>query len=293
MFRRFAIGFSIAASIAGAAAAQSPKSALDELFSAERNLSQAAATMSPADGIASMIADDGLLFTRQGPVRGRQAASASLAANPANKGTHASWHSIRGGVSADGQQGFTLGYLDVDGADPATAHRRYLAYWVRQSDGWRVAALKQVIRAADEVLTSTQPAVLPAKAVAVDPAKTALHKASLIAAEKAFSDRSQTVGTAQAFQENGRPDAIHLFGPKGFAIGLKAIGENFANQPTGPATINWSADDAIVASSGDLGVTLGNIRSNGPPPEGQPASSPFFTIWMRDDPSQPWRYIAE
>ena len=29
------------------------------------------------------------------------------------------------------------------------------------------------------------------------------------------------------------------------------------------------------------------------PPAGQPASIPFFTVWKRDAPNQPWRYIAE
>jgi ketosteroid isomerase-like protein len=278
---------------APAAAQQTPEAALKELQATEQSLSGAAARMSPAGGIASMLADDVVLMTRAGPVKGRTQAAASLAANPANKGNHASWRPIRGGVSADGQHGFTQGYLDVDGGDPATAHRRYLAYWVRGSDGWRVAAFKQVIRAAGEADQPAQPAALPTRKVAPDAAKTAAHKASLIAAEKAFSDRSQVVGLAQAFQENGRPDAIHLFGPKGFAIGLEAIGENFSSQPGGPATIHWGADDAIVASSGDLGVTIGVIRPNGEPTEGQPAESPFFTIWMRDDPSQPWRYIAE
>lgn len=283
----------VAALIASAAPAATPAAALADLISAEKALSRQAASLSPADGIAGMIADDGILMTRAGPVKGPKAAAASLAANPANAGKHASWHSIRGGVSADGQQGFTLGYLDIEGGDPKTAHRRYLAYWVRGADGWRVATLKQVGRAEGEAEASAQPPAVPARLAAPTPAQTATHRASLMAAEKAFSDRAQLVGLYQAFQENGRQDAIHLFGPKGFAIGLKAIGENQADQKTVPAEVNWSADDAVVASSGDLGVTIGVIRTNSAPPEGQPSSFPFFTVWMRDDPSQPWRYIAE
>src|SRR5205085_5888746 len=116
------------------------------------------------------------------------------------------------GVSGDGQQGFTLGYLDIDGGEPASAHRRYLAYWTRKPEGWRVAAFKQVLRPADEVKAAPQPPVIPARAVARDPAKIAVYKASLIAAEKAFSDRAQVIGVPEAFQENGRQDAIHLFG---------------------------------------------------------------------------------
>ena len=46
---------------------------------------------------------------------------------------------VDGGVSADGQHGYTLGYLEIEGGDPNTAKRRYLAYWTRGADGWRVA----------------------------------------------------------------------------------------------------------------------------------------------------------
>ncbi|MGE3870801.1 MAG: nuclear transport factor 2 family protein [Pseudorhodoplanes sp.] len=276
------------------AAAQSPRAAYDELIAAERALSDAAAQLSPAEGIASMLAGDVVFMSRQGAIRGRPAALANLRDNPANSGTHARWHSIRGGVSADGLHGFTLGYLDIARGDPARAHRRYLAYWVRGAEGWRVAVFKQVLRPADEALTQAQPAALPARLIRADAALAAGHNATLIAAERAFSDRAQQVGIHRSFQEYGRPDAIHVFAP-GFAIGLAAIGAAQAAQPGSaePATINWSADSAITASSGDLGVTIGMIRSNGAPPAGQPAASPFFTIWARDSADQPWRYIAE
>lgn len=278
---------------APAAAQPSPQAAMDELMAAERALSQAAADKTPADGIASLLAEDGVLMTRGGPVIGPSAAAVSLRENPANQGRHARWRSIRGGVSADAQHGFTLGYLDIEGGNPETARRRYLAYWVRGNSGWRVAVMKQVLRTANEVEAEPQPPALPAEIVAVDPSQTETHSRTLIAAEQAFSDRAQQVGIRQAFQEYGRADAIHLFGPSGFAIGLPAIGANHAQLPAGPAGINWSADSAIVASSGDLGVTIGHIRTNGPPPEGRPAASPFFTIWRRDSVDQPWRYVAE
>lgn len=281
---------------AGPAMAQrTPQAAYEDLIASERALSDAAAQLSPAEGIAGMLAEDAVLMARGGPFRGRTAALEYLRQSPANAGRHARWRSIRGGVSADGQHGFTLGYLDIEGGEPATARRRYLAYWVRGAQGWRVAALKQVIRSANETDTASQPPALPARIIRPDAARTAAYNRTLIAAEQAFSDRAQQVGTRQAFQENGRPDAIHLFGPTGFAVGLAAIGENQAAQEgsADPARINWSADSAIVASSGDLGVTIGEIRSNGTPPPGQPAAFPFFTIWRRDSPNQPWRYVAE
>ena len=278
---------------APAAAQQTPQSVLNELLATERTLSDVAAKLTPAEGIASLIAPDGVLMTPRGPVRGPDAALAALRGNPSNSGQRARWRSIISGLSADGQQGFTLGYLDIDGGDPARGHRRYLAYWVKGDAGWRVAALKQALRAPNEAEAAAQPPTLPAKMVEPGLSATAAHRASLIAAEKAFSGRAQKVGLAQAFQENGRPDAIHLAGPSGIAIGLAAIGKNFEQQPTGSSPLAWSADSAVVASSGDLGMTLGDIRPNSPPPEGQPAAISFFTIWYRENVSEPWRYIVE
>ena len=59
---------------ASAVAPQSPQAVLDGLLADERALSDAAATLSPAEGLASLMADDGVLMTRSGPVTGRAAA---------------------------------------------------------------------------------------------------------------------------------------------------------------------------------------------------------------------------
>lgn len=292
----FAALLSLALFAPPASAQGSPQAAVDELLAAERALSAAAAGQPPADGMASMLADDAIALTPQGPLQGRAAIAANWRANPGNAGTHASWRSIRGGVSADGQHGFTLGYLDIAGGDPARAHRRYLAYWVRGADGWRVARFRQALAQPNDITVTPQPPSLPAALVAPTPARQAEHNRSLIAAEQAFSDRAQQVGIRQSFQENGRRDAIHLFGLQGFAVGLAAIDANHAAQggSTTSSEVSWNADSALVATSGDLGITLGAIRRNAPAAEGQPAGPfPFFTIWRRDSPDQPWRYIAE
>ena len=169
---------------APAPAQSSPKAALDGLLAAEKSLSDAAASKTPAEGIASLIAPDGVLMTPKGPVIGPAAALAALRDNPANAGKGVHWKSIKSGISADGQHGFTIGYLDLEGGDPARAHRRYLAYWVRGEAGWRVAALKQALRQPDEAEAAAQPATLSAKLVEPAPSATAAHRTSLIAAER-------------------------------------------------------------------------------------------------------------
>jgi hypothetical protein len=58
--------------------------------------------------------------------------------------------------------------------------------------------------------------------------------------------------------------------------------------------VHWSSEVAVVASSGDLGISFGYIRPHGAPPAGAPPQGqPFFTIWTRASPTAPWRYIAE
>ena len=154
--------------------------------------------------------------------------------------------------------------------------------------------MKQMLQSPTEEVLPSQPPTLPAALVPPDPSAIAAHAESLKAAEKAFSDRARVVGTKQAFQEFGRPDAIHVVGQNGIIVGLPAIAANFDKQPgvNDPAKIEWSADTSIVASSGDLGVNIGHIRRTKPDPN-YPGANPFLTVWYRDGPSQPWKYIAE
>ncbi len=269
--------------------------ALVELLTEEKQLSQAAATLPPVEAIATMLAEDARVYARGGPYQGRAAAVDALKANPANQGKAANWRSIKSGISGDGTHGFTFGYLTIAGGDPKTAQRRYLAYWIKGAGGWRVAALKQALKGPNEVELQSLPQSIPAGAAHAahrpqpDPVKA---RQGLIDAEKAFSDRAQTAGIGAAFTENGRSDAING-GPDGIKVGAAAIGAAVGGGEAGPSPVNWSADDALVAPSGDLGITFGMIRGNTPPPSGQPAGIPFFTIWMRDGADQPWRYVAE
>ncbi len=281
--------------IAATTSANAAPAALSDLLRADAQLAKAAETLDPAAGIASMLAEDARLYARGGPYKGRAAALEALKANPANQGKKASWRSVKSGISGDGTHGFTFGYLTVDGADPATAKRRYLAYWIKGSQGWRVAAFKQAIRPAGEADIAALPQAIPADAAHAahrqkpDPVQA---RQGLIHAEKAFSDRAQVAGIGAAFTENGRSDAINN-SPPALLVGAAAIGAAVSGGETGPSPVEWSADDALVAPSGDLGITFGTIRPTVPVTGDKPTAIPFFTIWMRDGPDQPWRYVAE
>jgi ketosteroid isomerase-like protein len=221
----------------------------------------------------------------------------ALRANPLNATSHAEWTPIRAGISADGEHGFTFGYMTTRRADGTVTPGKYLAYWVKGADGWRVAVYRNRARAEGDVsmalLPPTLPTLMAARGTAGDVER---HRASLDAAERAFSNEAQAIGLDAAFTKFGTADAVNMGGPAtGFVTGAAAIGKAVSEgEPATGSSVKWAPERVIVASSGDLGVTIGTIHPNQPPSDGSPAPRyPFFTIWHRAHPNAPWRYIAE
>ena len=268
-----------------------PRAAVEDLLAADRAFASVASQSDdPVIGIAAMFDREVTIPSPKGIVIGREAALALFRENPSYKEGKVSWAPVRGGISADGQQGFTYGFLSLTGGDPARRERKYLAYWARQPEGWRVLAYRQQVREAGDVSTEMFAPSLPAfTAEPSDDAELiASHNRSVAAAEKSFSDRAQVIGLKAAFREYGREDAMNMYGGAGFAYGLDAVTAGFKEGD--PTTIHWSTDRSFAASSGDLAVSIGVIKPNDP--KGG-AGFPFFTIWRRDGPDKPWRYIAE
>jgi ketosteroid isomerase-like protein len=277
---------------------ESPGVAVNRLLDADRGFSAAGADKPAVESISAMFAED---VTVPAPgnvfVQGRSKAIEALKSNADNLASRVTWAPIRGGISADGTHGFTFGFMTMNKADGSSVPLKYLAYWVKGPHGWRVAAYRRRPRPDATAATAPMPPSLPPRLVepSADAARAAAFGDSLAAAEKAFSDEAQTIGIGAAFAKHGRPDAVNMGGPKvsGFVVGAEAIGRDVgAGQPTDSSGVEWSADRVLIASSGDLGITFGSIRIKKPEP-GTPAAIPFFTIWRRDSPSEPWRYIAE
>lgn len=282
--------------LAGPAAARMPQANVEALLAADRAFSAAAAhAPSAADGLAAMFDAEIIApFPGQGLVIGRDAVVAAFRAVPGFGEAGMNWTPVRGGISADGSQGFTFGFLTMNGGDPARRNKKYLAYWVRRPQGWRVVAYRTVSRQPGEISTAMMAPSLPGFSARErrDARAIAAHRASLAAAEHAFSDRAQQVGLRVAFREFGREDAMNMYRGAGFDVGLDAITNNFDAAET-VSPVSWGTEHAFVASSGDLGVSIGTIRTNRPGANGRPDSFPFFTVWRRDGPNAPWRYIAE
>ena len=276
----------------------SPRAAVDELLAADRAFAEGAKRLNTADALAAMFADD---VTAPAPgnvyVQGKAKVVEALKTNKDNLDSRAEWAPIRGGISADGLHGFTFGYMTVVKKDDSKIPLKYLAYWVKGTNGWRVAAYRRRPRPEGTVPTEMMPPAIPERMVPPDTstANTQRFASSLSAAEQSFSDEAQKIGIGPAFAKYGSADAINMGGANdaGFVVGSEAIGRSVgAGSPVDSSPVEWNADRVLVASSGDLGITFGTIRIKKPEPNG-PKAIPFFTIWRRDTSAGVWRYIAE
>lgn len=275
-----------------------PQEAVEQLLAADRTFGAAGANTTLIPALTAMFAPDVIMQAPGGMMRGLAAATDALKANPANAAAKLEWAPLRGGISGDGLHGFTYGYMTMTPVSGAAVPLKYLAYWVKREGKWLVAGYKRRPRPAGDMATTTLPPAVPTQLIQpnANTAALATHRASLIAAEKAFSDEAQQIGIGAAFTRHGWPDAMNMGGPNdaGFVIGNALIGRNIGEgSPTNSSPVFWSADEAIVATSGDLGITFGLIRSHPQPNATAPPRlpQPFFTIWRKVN--GVWKYIAE
>lgn len=174
-----------------------PTAAVTALLDADRTFAAAAGRTDAVSALSAMFAPDVTMpVSGRGLVNGRDSVRAVLAATPANTTARLTWAPIRGGIAADGTQGFTFGFMTQVNADGSVVPFRYLAYWVKRPEGWRVATYKRVRRAAGEVSAAMLPPLLPSAMVAVvtNPAVTGRIADGLADAERSFSADAQVMG---------------------------------------------------------------------------------------------------
>jgi ketosteroid isomerase-like protein len=279
--------------------ASTPTARAAELLAADSRLGREAAALPMRDALAAMLAPDAIMpAPGLGFAEGRDAILAALARDTLNATSRLRWSPVRAGVSGDGSHGVTIGLLTVTRADASTREFKYLAYWVRSADGWQAKVWRRIPRAAGAPRSETESPWLPLAADAGAPrlSAAALEDArrGLVAMEKIFSDSAARIGIGPAFEALGSREAMHLGSPsdvdfnRGNAVIARAVQ---GGAPAGSSPVTWSADWALIAPSGDLGVTLGYIVPNGQPAGAAPQRFPFFTIWRRE--AGGWKYIAE
>jgi ketosteroid isomerase-like protein len=282
-----------------AAAAPAVGSAVEALVHADEAFSRAAARTDLVSGISAMFAPD-IAYPLPAARFSKSAAEAIAALRnvPNAAASHASWSVAHAGISGDGQHGFTMGYMNVTGPDGKQSPFKYLAYWIKRPEGWRVAVYRRRPSAA---ITAFQPVYAPLPARIIRPTTDAesinRFRETLDNAERSFSLDAQRIGLKAAFTKWGTATSWNMGAPTDseFVQGSEKIGTAVGDgEPPEGSSVYWAPDRVIVASSGDLGVTIGTIHLNKPAADGsQDAGFGFFTIWRRADTTQPWRYIAE
>lgn len=281
-------------------AAPSAQAVVDELLGTDRQFASSGSKSTAIEALTAMFSANVIVTLPPGQlVRGLENVRTALGGTPDKVTGRIEWAPIRGGISADGTHGFTFGFMTLHVSNGTTISLKYMAYWVKGEQGWRVAGYKRARRAEGNVSLAMLPPHLPLRLVPPtrDGAAIESHRRSLAAAEQAFSDEAQTIGLEAAFTKYGTTDAVNMGGPgsAGYVVGAEAIGRSVGGgRPKEPSPVYWSTETALVASSGDLGISFGYIRPNRKGPDGAaPPGQPFFTIWYRSSPDSPWRYIAE
>ena len=285
-------------------APSSPAQVAQSLLDADRAFSASARSTDMISALSAMWSDGVLMpapvsaAAPKGLLVGKAAVVAAMTAVPDATTSQVSWTPIRVGISADGQHGFSFGFMTQRKPDSTRVALKYMAYWVRERGVWRVAAYKRSRAAGPATDTTMMPPALPAAiTTAVRAAKTiAALRRAVMDAESSFSAEAQRVGLGNAFATFGTADAVNMGGAASasYIVSAASIAALVAGGDMAASRVHWGADTALVASSGDLGITFGLIKSNTPPADGKPESgSAFFTIWRRVGLSAPWRYVAE
>lgn len=270
------------------------------LMAADRAFSLAGAKDDALDSLASLFSNDVIMPVRgKDFARGKAAVVDALRSDPGLTTARVEWAPVGVGISADGTQGFTYGFMTEYRKGDERILLKYLAYWRHDRSGWRVIAYNRSRRADGPIDATVRAPLLPtAVRLAATSTSKKGHAESLSESERAFSNAAQSIGLPAAFARFGTPDSMNLGGASSadFVFGAAAIARLVGQgEPEHGSSVSWAADErVVVADSGDLGLSVGHIRVNAHAGSGDAIPPiPFFTIWRRAALDQPWRYVAE
>lgn len=246
--------------------------------------------------IAASLADSGVaLVPGEAIARGRDAVEAAVHARYGARARAATWTVQFAAVAASGDAGYAYGVASLTDSARAPQQVKYLAYWRHTAGAWKIAAV--LINARPD----SSPAATPASFLALaDSARAAARDSvlpadphRLVAADSAFAARAAAAGLTDAFVAWAAPNAVALNDDADPVYGPEAIGRVMAELPS-DATLAWTPIQAVIASSGDLGFTVGSWTYRAPAKTGAPAaaSGKYLTVWGRQ-PSGQWRYVAD
>ncbi|HET7787126.1 MAG TPA: hypothetical protein VFL36_14235 [Myxococcales bacterium] len=272
---------------------------LDALFAADAAHAADVAQLGPVDGvIRAMRGNVVYLAAGVDVITGRREVKAAVeAANPDPANTSLSLTTAGGDVSADGNFGFTFGWLERAAAEGVT-YGTYLAIWERErEDDFRITAYY--------TRSAPFPHIPPRAGFPLflggagaggvpHPGSVEGQRRSLSAADEAFSAQSVAEGTGIAFPAWANPDFMMAFG-RNFVglVGEAEIAGAYGVSVPGEV-LQWAPVWASASGSGDLGVTVGKAIDTLTLADGSVTRtcSKYLTLWVRRADGS-WRFIAD
>ncbi|MDB4908837.1 MAG: hypothetical protein JWO05_3621 [Gemmatimonadetes bacterium] len=246
------------------------------------------------DVLSAAFAPNGFFASAALDSRGPAAARAWLLRDTLNATSHAELRALFVDVSADGDDGYAYGYLDVVRASGDTAPGEFHGYWRRSLAGrWEILAIGRGRRASVSVTRETPEPFGRAPGVTrFDRRMPADVLRSLSSVDQEFSDSSTASTRSRAFEAFAAPNVAKI-GPDGaYVFGPPAVGRLFLQAPAG--TFQWTPELAMSSASQDLGFTIGHVVQ-GAEPAGRNPNAPrgrYLTIWRRQ-PDGRWRYVVD
>jgi len=272
--------------------------ARDSLLAADVSRTDSVRRLGAVNGLLPWLHDD-IVYLRAGvpAVYGREFVSALLGTTAASGGTPLQWQPLGGGISADAKFGYTYGIAEVEpgtatnGAQRSAASRleRYIAVWRREPAGpWRIVAYAEVggLPVADVSPAGTTPPGQPLNG------REASLREDLRQTDNDFSDAALRSGLAAAFSTWVAPNGV-MFAGSEVVTGPEEVRELYRRQ-SGNTSLAWRPVHSGVASSGDLGFTVGEYVATGPNANGAVSQrfGKYLTVWKKQRDGN-WRFVVD
>jgi ketosteroid isomerase-like protein len=258
------------------------QAALNAVVAAEKAFAKAAAEKGTRAAFLEVLAEDSVVFA-PGPVPGR----ATWEGRPVRPSL-LSWLPVVADVSLAGDLGYTTGPWELrpkGKGDTNVIHGFYTTFWRRQADG----SFKLVFDGG--ISTPAPPAsaieVKIGKAIPVrveDPPQVeeARGKFMILSADRAFAKSAAARGTAAAYADFLADDSrLHREGAIPVISKAKILKSLKAQSPK----MTWAPVQARIASSGDLGYSLGN--------EALDAEQGFYLRIWKKQADNSWRVVLD
>jgi ketosteroid isomerase-like protein len=264
------------------------------LLSADTAFASTTTAQGLVQGFISAFADSAIYEQTGEPIIvGRANIQATLTALYTTPGYSLTWKALFADVSSAGDVGYTYGeasQVDPPGdtiLGPGKQPLLYIAFWRRTAGVWKVEAfMTSPGSATPTVPTGSYATPTNATAPAYISVGKAGDRASVLAADQAFSDLSVYVGQDSSFTMYA--DTFGVQTGNDFVYGKTAI-RSYYGATTTQQVLSWTPTLADVASSNDLAYTAGPYVFIG---GGTSFYGQYLSIWKRE-PSGDWRYLQD